>query len=222
MMSMNYVTKKDIIFRPAEVPIDVEHIVKLWHDVYQETHAHLVPKELMKYRAMEQFRIRVANPEFVNETIVAIKVSNARQEDAEQLMGFITTRTANNEIYQLFVAKEARGSGIAKELLRRAEEYLKSHENKKTKCAKLHNLYSEQRDKNHVIIHLYASIGNYAAKGFYENNGWKTVKEEIFQAEVVRNERNNCEPQEKRSNVSPKTTYFPVPCYRLEKLLYLE
>jgi GNAT superfamily N-acetyltransferase len=171
---------------------------------------------------MEQFRIRVENPEFVKQTIVAIKLSNTSKEDAEQLMGFITTRTENYEIYQVFVAKDARGSGIAKELLRQAEEYLKSYENNKTNCGQLSDVSSEQKDKKHVIIHLYASIGNCAAKRFYENNGWKTVKEEIFQAEVVRNERKNWEPQDKLSNTSPKITYFPVPCYRLEKLLYLK
>ena len=128
-MSFSDNSNKNILYRRGDFTKDARNITKLWHDVYQETHASLIPQELLKHRTMDAFRIRVENPKFIKETIVATKtVVNNDRERTECLVGFVTLRIESHEIYQLFVAKEARGLGVAKILLEKAEEDFKTSE----------------------------------------------------------------------------------------------
>ena len=120
----------NILFRSAKVGKDEKRIAQLWHDVYNESHAHLVAPKLLQFRTDESFEIRASEPTFIKETIVAKEMNDECDTKYGNLLGFITTRVETFEIYQLFVAKEVRGLGIAKELMIRAEKYFKSFQNK--------------------------------------------------------------------------------------------
>ena len=220
-MSFSDNSNKNILYRRGDFTKDARNITKLWHDVYQETHASLIPQELLKHRTMDAFRIRVENPKFIKETIVATKtVVNNDRERTECLVGFVTLRIESHEIYQLFVAKEARGLGVAKILLEKAEEDFKASENKRNCHDNFVSLSTGERDKKHLTIHLHASVGNFAAKHFYEKHGWKTIKQEIFQTEIVIDETEK-ERQVESGKTFHRIEYFPVHCYRLEKILEL-
>ena len=213
---------ENIYYRRAEIKKDKNCIAKLWHDVYHESHANLVPSELLQFRTLESFAIRAANPSFIEESIVAIKRGDESDTNPENLVGFITTRVETHEIYQFFVHKEARGLGVAKELISRAEDDFKSfqkHNKSMIRSEKI--IHHEHKSAQELIIHLYASVGNSIAKRFYEKNGWRVVNDEMFQAEIVVNEGKNTNHQSGSSNESCKIQHFPVHCYRFEKNLIL-
>ena len=221
IMSLSNLSNKHIVFRRSVSEEDVECIAKLWYDVYQESHAHLVPPELLKDRTLDTFRIRVKNPVFMEGTIMAMVIVNSGPEETERLLGFITSRLESYEVYQLFVAKEARSLGVASKLLQRAEEDFKCFEMSKNGSFCSNPLDNKSSSKKHITLHLHASVGNYTAKRFYEKNGWKTVNEEMFQAEVVVDEKENIGQLKNGESVS-RIQYFPLHCYRIEKVLALE
>ena len=117
------------VYRPAALGKDETRIAKLWHDVYHESHGDLVPAELLKFRTLESFSIRVAETSFINETTLAIRIQDQSDDAPDHVVGFITTRVKDCEIHQLFVDKEVRGLGVARELMSRAENYFKSFYN---------------------------------------------------------------------------------------------
>ena len=203
----------NIMFRSAEIGKDEKRVAQLWHDVYHESHAHLVATELLQFRTVESFGIRASEPRFIKETIVAIEMNDVNDTHHDNLLGFITTRAETFEIYQLFVAKEVRGLGIAKELMSRAENYFKSFQNNKKESCSEENVSADQ------TIHLYASVGNAIAKRFYEKLGYEVVNEEMFQAEIVVEEDKNIRNDSNFGNKPFQIRHFPVHCYRFEKKL---
>ena len=205
--------RKNILFRSAEIGKDEKRIAQLWHDVYHESHAHLVAPELLQFRTVESFGIRASEARFIKETIVAIEMNDEKDTQHENLLGFITTRVETFEIYQLFVAKEVRGLGIAKELMIRAENFFKSFQNNEKAG------FSEKNIKTDLTIHLYASVGNVFAKGFYEKLGYEVANEEMFQAEIVVEEDKNIRNDINFCNKPFQICHFPVHCYRFEKKL---
>ena len=88
----------NFVYRPAEVGKDKTCIAKLWHDVYHESHGDLVPAELLKFRTLESFAIRVAETSFLNETTVAIKIQDQVNDAPDHVVGFIATRAKDYEI----------------------------------------------------------------------------------------------------------------------------
>ena len=87
------------VYRPAATGKDETFIAKLWHDVYHESHGDLVPAELLQFRTLESFAIRVAETSFINETTVAIKVQDQGDDVPDHVVGFVTTRVKDYEIY---------------------------------------------------------------------------------------------------------------------------
>ena len=87
------------MFRSAEIGKDEKCIAQLWHDVYHESHAHLVAPELLQFRSVESFEIRASEPRFIKETIVAIEMNDENDTRHDNLIGFITTRVETFEIY---------------------------------------------------------------------------------------------------------------------------
>ena len=132
MSSNGDILLENISYRRAEIKKDEKCIATLWHNVYHESHADLVPCELLQFRNLESFEIRTSNPSFMKETIVAIKRNNETDTNTETIIGFITTRVETNEIYQFFVCKEVRGLGVAKKLINLAEEEFESFQNNKS------------------------------------------------------------------------------------------
>ena len=124
MMMQCDLSKNDILYRRADLTSDWKSISNLWHDVYWETHAHLVPKDMLNHRTLKSFQSRSQTPAFIENTILATTKSQTctGTGNYEKVVGFINSRLENCNIYQLFVAKEARKLGVGKELLKRAED----------------------------------------------------------------------------------------------------
>jgi ribosomal protein S18 acetylase RimI-like enzyme len=92
---------------------EIDLLTRLWHDGWHETHAPLMPPELIRLRTLESFRerlqatalpnIRVAGPVGAPVALCVLK---------------------GEELYQFFVSPEARGSGVGGALLVDAEARL--------------------------------------------------------------------------------------------------
>lgn len=124
--------------RPAR-PSDAGAIAVVWHDAWRDGHIGHVPDALLAHRTLDQFRERV--PERLSSTTVA-------EVDGE-VVGFVTVQ--DDELEQLFVAADARASGVADAVLRRGESVIA---------------------ERHSVAWLAVATGNSRARRFYERNGW--------------------------------------------------
>lgn len=97
--------------RAAE-PAELSALAQLWHDAWQEAHAHLVPAKLTRLRTVESFRERLAA------ALADVRLVGT----TGQPQGFCVIR--EDELYQLFVSAPARGSGVAAVLLADGERRL--------------------------------------------------------------------------------------------------
>src|SRR3981081_3664938 len=97
--------------RSAEVA-EIDHLARLWYDVWHETHAPLSPPELTRLRTLESCceRLKAALPN--------IRVAGPLGAS----VGFCVLK--GEELYQLFVSPEAHGSGVAAALIADAEARL--------------------------------------------------------------------------------------------------
>ncbi|MDQ7729943.1 GNAT family N-acetyltransferase [Halomonas sp. SpR8] len=121
--------------------LEVDQLAKIWYDGWQDAHSKILPPELARYRTLESFkdRLRSALPD--------VRVSGP---DGQPL-GFSMTK--DDELYQLYVATESRGSGLAVALLEDAEERIGA--------------------LGFQTAWLACGIGNERAAKFYEKNGWE-------------------------------------------------
>lgn len=99
--------------RPA-TEAELDHLARLWHAAWHETHAPLLPEELTRLRTFESFRERLAH---ALSDIRAIGPIGAP-------IGFCVIR--GDELYQLFLAPAARGGGVAAALLADGEARLQA------------------------------------------------------------------------------------------------
>lgn len=125
--------------RNAE-PREIDCLARIWHDTWHEVQARIVPAELARVRTLESFRTRLG------EALPNLRVVGAPGEP----LGFCIVRA--DELYQLFVAASARGSGAADALLADGESRLATSGVKKAWLA--------------------CAIGNERAARFYEKSGW--------------------------------------------------
>ena len=125
--------------RPAETR-DVDALSKIWHEGWHDAHARLMPAELTNDRTLESFRERL--PPMLADTSVA--------EASGAPLGFCSLK--DDELYQLYVDREARGSGAAQALVADAEKRL--------------------ADMGVATAWLACAIGNDRAARFYEKCGW--------------------------------------------------
>ena len=119
---------------------ELGQLAKIWFDGWQDAHARIVPAELARLRTLQSFeeRLRAASS--------GVRV--AEVEDAA--VGFYFLK--GTELYQFYVASNARGSGIAAVLMADAEARL--------------------RGKDVHAAWLACAIGNDRAARFYEKCGW--------------------------------------------------
>jgi GNAT superfamily N-acetyltransferase len=131
---------------------DIEQLAKVWYDGWQDAHAALVPEELKQLRTFESFRerLRAALP-----NVRVIGPPGAPS-------GFCIDR--DDELYQLFVAAGARGSGAAARLLADAE--------------------ARMIGRGVTTAWLACAIGNERAARFYEKSGWRRAGTMINPAET--------------------------------------
>lgn len=131
---------------------DLDQLARVWHDAWHESHAAIMPVELTALRTPENFRHRL------EEALPQIRVVGPPGEP----MGFSIVR--DDELYQLFVSAQARGSGVAAALLADAEARLAA--------------------SGVDTAWLACAIGNQRAERFYEKSGWRRVGTMVNQAET--------------------------------------
>jgi ribosomal protein S18 acetylase RimI-like enzyme len=136
----------------SAVTAEIDHLARLWHDVWHETHAPLLPPELTHLRNLESFRERLQT------ALPNIRVAGPLGAP----IGFCVVR--GEELYQLFVSPEARGSGIAAALIADAEARLAA--------------------RGVEMAWLACAVGNDRAARFYETSGWRLAGTVINPAET--------------------------------------
>ena len=97
--------------RTAE-EVDIDHLAKVWNDGWHDSHAQLVPAALSQLRTLESFRSRL---QAALPNIRVVGPSGAP-------VGFCIVK--GDELYQLFVSTQSRGSGVAAALIADAEARL--------------------------------------------------------------------------------------------------
>jgi len=127
----------------AALPSDIPALARLWHDGWQDAHAAILPKELARLRTLESFAQRLA-----------VRLEDVRVAGSTGApTGFCMLK--DDELYQLFVAPEARGGGVAATLMDDGEARLAA--------------------RGHVTAWLACAIGNERAARFYRKRGWTYV-----------------------------------------------
>jgi ribosomal protein S18 acetylase RimI-like enzyme len=120
---------------------DVEALASLWLEGWRDAHAGIVPVELARLRTLESFRERL------QAGLAEIRVVGPRGAP----IGF--TMLKGDELYQLYVARAARGAGVAATLTADAERRLAA--------------------RGVATAWLACAIGNERAARFYEKQGWQ-------------------------------------------------
>lgn len=125
--------------RAAEEP-DLDSLARLWWAGWRDAHAAIVPQALVRLRTLETFRDRIGR------ALPDVRVIGP----VGAPLAFHLVR--GNELNQFFVAAEARGTGVAAELMADAEATLMSG--------------------GVSTAWLACAIGNDRAARFYDKAGW--------------------------------------------------
>jgi ribosomal protein S18 acetylase RimI-like enzyme len=141
----------EIRIRPAEER-EIDHLARLWYEGWQDAHAQIIPAELRRLRTLDSFRERLQAA--LSDTRVIGPLGAPH--------GFCITK--GDELYQIYVSAQARGSGAAAALMADAE-------------GRLANGGVE-------VAWLACAIGNDRAARFYEKSGWRRVGVVAYQAET--------------------------------------
>lgn len=137
--------------RPA-VPGDIESLARLWHQGWHEAHAALVPVELTRQRTLQSFEDRLS----------ALLDATTVHENGGRPTGFCTLQ--GDELFQLFVGRDDRGSGAAAALLSDGENRLAA--------AGMETGW------------LACVVGNTRAERFYLRSGWRQTGKMIYRAQT--------------------------------------
>jgi GNAT superfamily N-acetyltransferase len=129
----------EITLRPA-TPADAPVVAAIWHRGWIDGHAGHVPDELVAVRTPESFAGRAVAR--VADTTVAVVDGT--------VAGFVMV--VDDEVEQVYIAGEHRGSGIAAVLLTEAERLVAAG--------------------GHETAWLAVVAGNARARRFYQRNGW--------------------------------------------------
>lgn len=136
--------------RPGEAELDA--LAQVWYDGWRDAHERVVPAELTRLRTLESFRERL--PALLAETCVAGPPGSIR--------GFAILKS--DELYQLYVTADARGTGVAAALIDEAEVRLAARGVERAWLA--------------------CAIGNDRAARFYEKCGWRRTGTVVSQLET--------------------------------------
>lgn len=115
-------------------------IAMIWETGWHDAHADIVPTRLRALRTKDSFLVRTM--ENLLDTQIAV--------DGSKLLGFCMTK--EDELYQMYVSQQARGSGVAQALIKDAESRIKA--------------------AGHKMAWLACAMGNERASRFYEKTGW--------------------------------------------------
>ena len=122
---------------------EIDVLAKIWHDGWNDAHAEILPAELKRVRTLESFRERL------HEALRTVRVAGPSGAP----VGFSMTK--DDELYQLYVSAQARGSGVAAALIADAEAQL--------------------AEAGFKTAWLACAIRNDRAARFYEKSGWRRV-----------------------------------------------
>jgi GNAT superfamily N-acetyltransferase len=125
---------------------DAKAVAKIWYDGWRDGHLGNVPDDLVGVRTRESFQSRATGR--VGDTVVAVV--------DDEVAGFVMV--VGDEVEQVYVAEQHRGSGVAALLLAEAERIVAVNGN--------------------VRAWLAVVDGNVRARRFYERNGW--IDEGVF------------------------------------------
>jgi ribosomal protein S18 acetylase RimI-like enzyme len=128
--------------RPAE-EAEIDRLAQIWYDGWHDAHARILPAELTRIRTLESFRDRL------QAALPDVRVVGPFSAP----VGFCIVK--GDELYQLYVSAQARGSGVAAALVADAEARL--------------------ADAGVEVAWLACAIGNERAARFYEKRGWLRV-----------------------------------------------
>ncbi|HEY3008544.1 MAG TPA: GNAT family N-acetyltransferase [Micromonosporaceae bacterium] len=128
-----------VTIRPATAA-DAGAIARIWYDGWRDGHLGHVPDQLVAVRTRESFQARAADR--VGDTAVAL-VDGA-------VAGFVMV--VGDEVEQVYVSAEHRGSGVAGRLLAEAERLVAVG--------------------GHSRAWLAVVAGNGRARRFYQRRGW--------------------------------------------------
>lgn len=131
---------------------EIGQLATLWHDSWQDAHAHILPEELIRLRTLESFRDRL------QATLSRVRVVGPLGAP----VGFCIVK--GDELYQLFVSAQARGTRAAAALIADAETRMAA--------AGVQTAW------------LACAIGNERAARFYEKCGWRRVENMVNHAET--------------------------------------
>jgi ribosomal protein S18 acetylase RimI-like enzyme len=115
-------------------------IARVWHAGWADGHLGHVPEELVAHRGPAEFERRTA--ERIPDTTVAL-------HPGDRVVGFVVVR--GDEVEQLYVSADWRGTAVASRLLAHAERSIAAH---------------------HPSAWLAVAGGNSRARSFYERGGW--------------------------------------------------
>lgn len=132
---------------------DVADVARIWHTGWNDGHLGNVPDAILPYRQAEHFLSRTR--ERIPGTWLA--------ERDGRIVGFVTVK--HDELEQLFVDRDARGTGVAALLLRKGEE--------------------EIRRAGHSRAWLAVVAGNARARAFYARSGWHDTGPITYMAETA-------------------------------------
>lgn len=138
--------------RPA-AQTELDHLAQLWYDGWQDAHAEILPAELRRLRTLDSFRDRL-QARFSDVRVIG---------PAGAPLGLCMIK--DDELYQLFVAAEARGTGVAATLIADGEARLAAN--------------------GIQTAWLACAIGNNRAAKFYEKRGWQRVGNRVIHVEVT-------------------------------------
>ena len=145
---------------------EIDRLAQIWYDAWHDAHARIVPAELVRRRTLPQFRARLLR------ALPTVRVVGPRGAAVGLCM------VKGDELDQLFVAAEARGTGAAAALVADAEARLAAAGVK--------------------VAWLACAIGNGRAARFYEKCGWRRsgtvtshlrIDEREFELDVWRYEK---------------------------------
>lgn len=133
--------------RLADVSDDLlPQAAQIWFDGWHDAHAAIVPDDLVRLRTYPDFVRRLKD--HVADTRLAVR--------EDQVLGFVIV--LKDELYQMYVAQSAQGSGVARTLMDDA-------------LARIGASHAQ-------TAWLSCSIGNARAASFYEKTGWTNTGEE--------------------------------------------